>query len=260
MQVNSPEWDYAPAWHPSGDTLFFVSTRYAYQKLWYTLYANGSFDSARLYPSIDYRGRITGVTFDHNGKMYLSASKGIQRFGPDDIFDASEFTGDGLRDLRALGMSINSTLFERGPSVSGSGDMMIFASNRGNLLDQNNFDLYVSTLNAEGEWSDAERLGDEINSPGAEDMASLSPSGNILYFSRWYLDKEKEFQGKLLKSKRTGPAPTDWSVPELLPKPFNTDNPTYGFAPHPSGKFVVVATSRPEVEGGVDLHQIIIKE
>lgn len=81
-----------------------------------------------------------------------------------------------------LGPPLNTDSNEHDPFISPDGSFLIFTSNRPGGFGEG--DLYVSVRGADSTWSEPINLGEEINSPGYDYCAMLSPDGRYLFFTR----------------------------------------------------------------------------
>jgi outer membrane protein OmpA-like peptidoglycan-associated protein/tetratricopeptide (TPR) repeat protein len=81
-----------------------------------------------------------------------------------------------------LSRNVNSPLFwETSACISADGTKLFFASNRPG--GRGELDIYMSTLDAKGQWGKAVNLGPQINTSGHEDSPYIHPDGVTLYFS-----------------------------------------------------------------------------
>lgn len=77
---------------------------------------------------------------------------------------------------------VNSGNCEFGPRIMADGKTLIFSSDR--VGGFGGYDLYRSTLQDDGSWSEPVNLGSRINSKAHETLASIPASGDTIYFSR----------------------------------------------------------------------------
>jgi hypothetical protein len=94
----------------------------------------------------------------------------------------SEFKDNKWGELKRLSDNINDSKFNV-PSVSitHDGNTMFFVATKRDGMGGK--DIYKSTKGSNGEWSDPELLGPEINTEEDEDAPFLSNDGKSLYFS-----------------------------------------------------------------------------
>ncbi len=99
----------------------------------------------------------------------------------DSEFLMSLLVGETWIDPIPLSSTINSSFQEMDMTVTPDGKTIYFSSNRPNGL--GGFDLYRSTLQKNGEWSEPENLGELVNTKYNELSPSIGGNGKILYFS-----------------------------------------------------------------------------
>ncbi len=75
---------------------------------------------------------------------------------------------------------INSQYYEDNPYLFDDEKHMIFESNRPGGL--GGTDLYLSTRNSDGTWSDPENLGITINTKSSERFAKISSDGKFFFW------------------------------------------------------------------------------
>ena len=102
-----------------------------------------------------------------------------------DIYTSNLVDGQ-ITQARKLGPGINTEEYtENEPAVAPDGSYLIFysAGRPDNLSNELTGDLYVSFRLPDGSWSEAENLGEPINSLKEENWPSISPDGKYLFFS-----------------------------------------------------------------------------
>lgn len=85
--------------------------------------------------------------------------------------------------------------------------------------DSGNEDLFVTLLTPEGQWSELINLGPTINSKGYEIAPFLSYDSIHLFFSRGNQTKDAD----IYVSKRLDDTWRNWTEPERLPEPINSN-------------------------------------
>ena len=106
-------------------------------------------------------GRPGGVG---NCDLYISHRRGTQWTAP-----------------RNLGLLVNSKAWDSQPSLSADGRTLYFSSQRGGGV--GGYDLYVTTVGADGSWTAARNLGAPINTAGDDLAPFIHASGTTLYYS-----------------------------------------------------------------------------
>ena len=169
--------------------------------------------------------------------------------GKDIIKKPSEYS------ISNTGEQINSVWPDYAPVLNKDETIMIFTSRRqeGNLsenVDKDNFyfeDIFISRK-VNGKWSQAENIGESINTAYHESCISMSADGKRLYL---YSDMNmgdiyySDFDGK------------DWSEPQPLTNRINSSSYAERSVSETSSDDVLIYTSdRPGGYGGLDIYMI----
>lgn len=155
-----------------------------------------------------------------------------------------------------LGSSINTEFHEFGSVISADESVIIFTSRRTGstggkidpMLNEHFEDLYISTRNDDGSWSQAQNMGDNVNTNDHDAVAAISADGQ-----RIIIYKGKEGWGDLYECVLEG---TEWSKPESLGKNINTKDfhePSACYSP--DGQIMYFVSNKP---GGMGEHDIYI--
>ncbi len=149
-----------------------------------------------------------------------------------------------------LGSDINSEYREHSPVITADESMIIFTSRRENTTGNSkkineqslfNEDLYVSTKDNEGNWTQAVNMKD-LNTEGHDASIGLSYDGQILYSYKGTPN------GTILESRLKG---DKWSKPKEMPKHINTKYQESSASLSPDGKIFYFVSNRPEDDFGV---------
>ncbi|KAA9339769.1 OmpA family protein [Hymenobacter busanensis] len=127
----------------------------------------------------------------------------------------SRRTGNTWSKPRNLGRNVNSVNWDSQPTLSADGRTLYFTSDRRGGQGQE--DIYVSTLQTDGNWSLARNLGQPVNTPGKDMAPFIHASGTTLY----YVSDGLVGMGGL-DVYRSSVAGGKWSAPENLGYPLNT--------------------------------------
>ncbi len=141
-------------------------------------------------------GRPGGVG---NCDLYISRRRGNQWAAP-----------------RNLGLLVNSKAWDSQPSLSADGRTLYFSSQRGGGV--GGYDIYVTTVGADGSWGPARNLGAPINTPGDDLAPFIHASGTTLYYATnglVGLGSSDIFRAEL-------DAKGQWGTPRNLGYPLNT--------------------------------------
>ena len=149
--------------------------------------------------------------------------------------------------IENLGPVVNSTQDEYSPIISSDGNMLIFTSNRGELIKNqpHHEEIYVAHKNGKV-WGEPKKLGPTINTEFNDAAASLSPDGKTMFL--YY----EENGGDIYSSTFDG---KDWSKPIPLNKNINTSQYWETCASiSPDGKKLYFASNRPGGFGELDIY------
>ena len=119
------------------------------------------------------------TSISSDGTLYFSRFEARGEGG--DLYRSRLLDGAyGEPELLSAPLSTGSS--EHDPFIAPDGSFLIFTSNRPGGYGQG--DLYISFRNSDGTWSEPRNMGDNINSPGYDFCAMMSPDGEHLFFTR----------------------------------------------------------------------------
>lgn len=151
---------------------------------------------------------------------------------------------------------LNSSHWETQPSLSADGKTMYFVRGLRGRNASNNSDIYVSTMDDEGNWSMAKRLPDHINTPKREESVLIHPDGRTLYFaSRGHIG----MGGSDLYVTRMDDQ-GNWSMPKNLGYPINTRYDENSLMVSPDGEVAFFASDREGGFGDLDIYYFDMPE
>ncbi|HMQ00422.1 MAG TPA: hypothetical protein PKC24_11625, partial [Cyclobacteriaceae bacterium] len=113
-------------------------------------------------------------------KLIFTSCMGRRGYGSCDLFQSTR-EGEEWSEPVNLGSNINSAAWESQPSLSADGRTLYFVSDRPGGFGQR--DIYVSNMQEDGNWSKAQNLGPEINTPLDELSPFIHANGQTLYFA-----------------------------------------------------------------------------
>lgn len=94
---------------------------------------------------------------------------------------SSEFVNDSWTPIRKLNRNINTKFYESHAAISPDSKKLYFTSNRTGGM--GGLDVYVSEIDAMGEWGPAINLGENVNTIYNEDTPFITANDSLLYFS-----------------------------------------------------------------------------
>lgn len=154
-----------------------------------------------------------------------------------------------------LGDNVNTKFHEYGAVISADESVIIYTSRRegstgGKLdpvLNEHYEDLYISTKNADGTWSPAKNMGENVNTNDHDAVSAISPDG-----SRIIIYKGGSGMGDLFECVLEG---SEWSKPMDLGKNINTKSyqePSACYSP--DGNILYFVSEQPGGIGGHDIY------
>jgi len=169
-------------------------------------------------------------------------------FGSCDLF-MSRIEGNKWVKPINLGNKINSAHWESQPCFSSDGKTLFFVK-RVKKNGKTEQDIFVTTMDRKGQFTDPIRLSDTINTPGREESVFIHPDNKTLYFSSnghpgfGSLDI---FMSKKLPNGR-------WGKPINLGYPINTSRDENSLLVNAAGNLAYFASDRKEGMGGFDIY------
>jgi outer membrane protein OmpA-like peptidoglycan-associated protein len=184
--INSSFHEYSPLVSSDGNTMIFTSNRpeegssviSTFEDIYISKKVDGQWTKpTKISPNINIEFNDAAASLSPDGKTLVL----YYEYGGGDIY-VSKAEGDGWTKPVALNKHINTPMsWETSAYLSDDGKQLYFSSNRDGGL--GNLDIYVSEMDATGDWGKASNLGPVINTIGREDSPALGPDGSTLYFS-----------------------------------------------------------------------------
>ena len=141
---------------------------------------------------------------------------------------SSEYVNGEWTPIKKLNSNINTKYYESHASISADEKKLYFTSNRpgGN----GGLDIYVSEIDATGDWGPAINLGTAINTIYNDNTPFITLDDSVLYFSS---EGHNSMGGyDFFKSERSG---STWEKPANLGSPINTTDDDIFFQPFNNG-------------------------
>lgn len=187
-EVNSSFHEYSPLVTADGKTMIFTSNRSEDD---YKIKSGTNFEDIyisqkvgenwgppqKISPNINIKFNDAAASLSADGNTLLL----YYEEGAGDILMSTRENGDWSKPV-PLNKNINTPMFwETSACISADGKRLFFSSNRPG--GRGELDIWVSELDAKGQWGKAVNLGPAINTPGNEDSPYIHPDGVTLYFS-----------------------------------------------------------------------------
>ena len=201
-------------------------------------------------PSISADGNYMFITMSQEmGGSYMGGQ--AQGFGSCDIFFTQKVNGKWTKPVN-LGTKINSAAWESQPSFSSDGKTLYFvrgATQRNGTV--KGIDIYYSTVDEDGKFSQAVKLPSTINTDKDEQSVFIHPDNQTLYFSS--VGHVGMGGSDIFMSRRN--ADGSWGDPVNLGYPINSSKDDNSLLVAPSGRLAYFASDREGGFGGLDLYQ-----
>ena len=264
--INTEHHEYFPAITVDGKKFLFTrnmrpaSGADSQEDFYASELTDGKWSPAKPVDGINTPGNEGAPCYSANGKILFFAAcadgpdasygPGRRGYGSCDIF-YSVLTNGRWSKPENIGPPVNTRDWETQPSFSSDGKSLYFI--RGHVAKDHsiqNPDIYVSTLNDNGEFGVPVKLSDKINTPGKEQSVFIHPDNMTLYFSS---DGHPGMGGlDIFVSKRQ--ANGEWGDAVNLGYPINTSTDENSLLADPQGKLAYYASNRAGGFGGLDLY------
>lgn len=258
--INSENEEYVPVITADESEIFFTSRRPSttggqidggladyYEDIYYSTLENGEWTEAKNIGkpvNSDFHDATVGLSVDGQKLfIYRDNKKGIGN-----IY-VTEKKGNDWTEPTELPEPINSKNQETSACYSPDGNTIYFVSNRPE--GKGGRDIFKATKNSEGNWGEAENLGNVINTSQDEDAIFLHPDGKTLYFS----SKGHTTMGgfDIFKSVYEKGM---WSKPENLGYPINSADDDVCFVLTASGEYGYYTSIKAEGKGKRDIYRV----
>lgn len=270
LSINTSKSDYAPAFYKDGKIIF--SSNRSNKKAVYNKWSINRF--SRIYvATMDSTMATNKVSSKAKGKL-ATATAAYNKQNDELVFARSSFKKKGLVNQggkNVPAMQLYSSVFNgssassqvplafNGPQFSTStpafskdGKTLYFASDKPGGFGGS--DIYMSTRDANGKWSEPKNLGNTINTAFDEKFPFMADNG-VLYFAS---NSPAGLGGlDVYKSKNDG---SNWSKSENLGAPINSSKDDYGLIMDPSNKGGYFTSNREGGMGEDDIYHFTFDE
>ncbi|HWC52407.1 MAG TPA: OmpA family protein, partial [Chitinophagaceae bacterium] len=254
--VNSNFHEYSPLLTADGKTMIFTSNRSTndyeiksstnYEDIYITHKTGSGWQTPeKISPNINIKYNDAAASLSADGKtLFLYYEEGAG-----DIY-TSTLEGGEWTDPKPLNKNINTPLFwETSACISADGKKLYFTSNRPGGFGE--LDIYVSELDAKGNWGKAVNLGRTVNTPFHEDSPFIHHDGKTLYFSsdgHPTMGSNDIFKSEFIDGK--------WTKPTNLGYPINSIEYDGFFTLSADKKTGFYSAMRQDGLGSADIYQI----
>jgi len=190
----------------------------------------------------EYHDAVKGLSNDGGRLIVYKGDNG------GDLFE-SKMSGTSWSKPERYPKQINSDYHEASGSFSYDGKSLYFVSDKPGGI--GGHDIYKSTRSDKGKWSEAENVGNIVNTPYDETAVFMHPDGKTMYFS----SKGHNTMGgyDIFKSTFENGA---WTTPINIGYPINTTDDDVFFVISASGKHGYYSSIKEGGTGGQDLYMI----
>ena len=251
--INTPADEYFPYLTNDRSLIFYTRRKdqYTHEDLFFSESSNEAWELGRNVGFEFNSNKNEGMsTILRNGrKLFFTACDRPAVKGTCDIWTA-DLNGHKISQLEQLTGLSNSEYWESQASISCDGDVLYFASNRPG--GHGGTDIWMSTLDEEGNWSEAKNLGPNINTEEDEEAPFISNDSKTLFFSSTGhpgLGEQDMFLSRLDQAGH-------WQKPVNLGAPINSSYRELGFYLSSNGTTGYFASDRdhPQAAGGLDIY------
>jgi hypothetical protein len=253
--INTAESEYFPTLPIDGSELIFTRRLNNFNE--------DFFSSTRIGSNWDPAMRLTGEinTPQNEGAQNISQDgkwlvfTGCNRpdgLGSCDLY-ISYRTEKGWSEAINLGKNINTDQWESQPCLSPDKRDLYFTSRRPGGLGGS--DIYVAHMQANGRWSEAENLGNGINTVGDEASPFIHADNQTLYFTSTGLQGYGDEDLFLVRKGADG----KWGKPENLGYPINTINHEGTLFIAADGQTAYYASDKSDSKGGLDIYSFLLR-
>jgi len=166
----------------------------------------------------------------------------------------SKITNGEISDAKNLGSIVNSGSWDSQPCFSSDGKSLFFASKRPGGFGGS--DIWISELDKNGNFTNPKNAGSTINTTGDEMAPLIHYDATTLFFSSNGHIGMGGYDLFVSKYSLNG----NWSLPENLGYPVNTDRDEINMIVAPDGLTAFISSDQPDGFGGFDIYKFSLNE
>jgi len=168
-------------------------------------------------------------------------------YGSCDIYISKKFGNNWAKPVN-IGPPINTKWGESQPSISPDGKTIYFISDRPGGI--GGYDIWKSTIQADGRWGNAVNMGPKINTPKNEGAPFIHSDNQTLYF----VSKGHVGMGGYDIFVSRLDAKGEWSEPVNLGYPINSADDETSIIVDAKGTTAYISSDRKDSRGGLDIY------
>lgn len=246
--INSKQLEYFPSATIDGNTLVFTR-RIGQEDFFISEKRNGVWSKAEPLPgNLNTEENEGAQTISQDGRMLIFTGCNMEDGeGSCDLY-VSYLTKNGWGERINMGRIINTEYWESQPSLSPDKRALYFAAR-----DPSGFggsDLFVSYLQANGQWGTPRNMGPEVNTSADESCPFIHPDNQTFYFTS---NGHPGYGGTdlyFMRKKDDG----SWEKPQNLGYPVNTIDDEGSLMIAGDGLTAYYASDGNDSRGGLDLY------
>lgn len=249
--INSEADEYFPSLTADQNTIIF--TRKAENRE--NFYMSTRDSSTQWMEAVLLKGEVNSELYNEgahcispDGKyLFFTGCNRPDGMGSCDIY-VSRREGDQWGTPHNLGAPINTRGWEAQPSLSADGRTLYFVSNRQG--GQGGYDIWRSTLQADGKWSRPRNLGPKINTPYDESSPYIHADSQTLYFASngWPGFGDKDIFKSHMNDNGV------WQTPTNMGPSINDHYEQSALTVSMNGREAFLSTRSPDESGGLDIY------
>lgn len=210
-------------------------------------------DTNRIINSIDHDASVALSSSGDRLIIYRSTFSLLGQ-ASGDLYFSNRVEGE-WSELVPFSSTINTKYWEASASLTADGKTMVFTSDKPGGI--GGVDIYVSTMDGKGDWTEAENLGKSINTKQDEDAPYINADASVLNFA----SKGHENMGGFdIFTSKHDPTSNTWSKAENMGYPINTCANDVHFAWSPDGSVGYFASARSDSRGFTDIYTLTLPE